>query len=356
MIFAAERESVASISPQAKRQSNYRSPPHWLETDGTHIGIKRGEELQLNDLLHAMLIASANDASNVIAQGVGGTIPKFMEELNVFLKEIGCKDTHFSNPHGLHHPTHATTAYDLAVMTKEALKDPLFRQIVSSVRYTCPQSNLELERHLVQTNQLLRKGTFYYPKAIGVKTGFTQTAGKNLVAAAQEGDRILIAVALGYKGPRSELYQDVTNMFEAAFNEPKMRRTLLVKGEQKLTTYIDGANSHLKTFLSENLAYDFYPSEEVPVKVVVTWAIPSLPIAAGRHVGKIKVVDAQGTILAQVPLCSLEDVKPTIRSRLGHILSDNRRSLKLTFGGSIALLLLILLRLLKKKKSLRLFR
>src|SRR3984957_869054 len=171
ILITAERESLASISPQAKRQSDYRSPSHWIETDSTHIGIKQGEELSLNDLLHGMLIASGNDAANVIAQRLGGTIPKFMEDVNDYLKKIGCKNTHFNNPHGLHHPAHMTTAYDLAVMAREGLKDPIFKQIVSTVRYTSAQTNLEFERTFTQTNQLLKKGPFFYQKAIGVKTG-----------------------------------------------------------------------------------------------------------------------------------------------------------------------------------------
>ena len=189
-LIVVERESIASISPQAKKQSNYRSPPHWLETDGTHIGIKRGEEWRLHDLLYAHLVASANDASNAIAQGVGGTIPHFVEEMNEYLKSIGCKNTHFNNPHGLHHPDHVTTAFDLSMMAREGLKNPIFRQIVSTVRYTCPQTNLEAERHLIQHNQLLKKGAHYYSKAIGVKNGFTQRAGKTLVAAAEEEGRL----------------------------------------------------------------------------------------------------------------------------------------------------------------------
>ena len=106
--FSADREAVASITPQAKRQSNSRSPPHWLETDGTHVGIKRGEEFKLYELLHLMMIASANDAANVIAQGLSKTIPKFMEETNELLQTLGCKNTHYNNPHGLHHPQHIT--------------------------------------------------------------------------------------------------------------------------------------------------------------------------------------------------------------------------------------------------------
>ncbi|MCC5832124.1 MAG: D-alanyl-D-alanine carboxypeptidase [Chlamydiales bacterium] len=331
--LTATRECIASISPQAKRQSNYRSPSHWLETDGTHIGIKNGEEFRLFDLLCGMLIGSANDASNVIAQGVGGTIPSFMEGLNRYLREIGCLNTTFNNPHGLHHPDHLTTPYDLAIMARKGLENPIFRQIVSMSRYDCPQTNLEYERTFIQTNQLLRSGPFSYAKAIGVKTGTTQAAGKNLVAAAEEDGRCLIAVLLGCREARSELYRDVTKLFDVAFNEPKMRRYLLKRGETDLTTRIAGAKRPLKTFLPDGLYYDFYPAEESTVKAAVNWDLPPLPIQAGDRVGVVRVTDERGNLVREVELLAHEDLKATLWYRLSHLFSENAGKKVLFLGG-----------------------
>lgn len=316
----ATQECLASITPQAKKSSNYRSPPHWLETDGTHIGLKKGEEMTLYDLLHASLVGSANDASNVLAKHIGGTIPRFMEGVNSYLKKIGCQNTHFNNPHGLHHPNHVTTAYDLALMAKEAIKNPLFREIVAKVRYNCPQTNLEFERTLLQTNLLLRSGgSHYYPRAIGIKTGTTQAAGKNLVAAAEENGRVLIAVVMGHRGNRSDLYQDVVKLFDAAFNEPLMRRYLLPKGKQKMTKKVKGARGLLKTFLPDGLFYDFYPAEESPVSATVNWEIPALPIAVGQKVGTLRVVDQGGHSLKEIPLLAQESLKPTVWYKIRQI-------------------------------------
>ncbi len=342
-VITAEREALVSITPEAKKQSNYRSPPHWIESDSSHIGIKKGEELRLFDLLNGMMIASGNDAANVIAIGLGGTVPKYMDEVNTYLRSIGCKNTHFNNPHGLHHPEHFTTAYELALMARVALKDPVLRHIVSTPRYVCPQTNLEEERTFTQTNLLLRSGAYHYPKAMGIKTGYTQAAGKNLVAAARSGDRELIVVATGYRGTRAELYKDVIKMFEAGFNEPKMRRSLLPKGQQKLTTKVQGARGLLRTYLDDGLAYEYYPTEEVPVKVVATWEIPSLPIIRGAPVGKVKVLDDQGVVLGQVPLLALDDLTPTIWHRLSVFFSQNKLGRKLAFGAGVTLVLLFLL-------------
>ncbi len=345
--FTATRECTASISPQAKRQSNYRSPPHWLETDSSHIGIKNGEELRFYDLLCGMLISSGNDASNVIAQGIEGSIPAFMESVNRYLKEIGCRNTHFNNPHGLHHPDHMTTPYDLALMAKKGLENPVFRQIVSMSRYECPQSNLEYERTFVQTNQLLRSGAFSYPKAIGVKTGTTQAAGKNLVAAAEENGRCLIAVALGCREARSELYRDVIKLFETAFSESKMRRYLLKKGASDLSTKIAGARGTLKTILPNGLYYDFYPSEESPVKAAVNWEIPPLPIHAGETVGIVRIIDERGYVLQETELLASHELKPTLWYQTCHLFSDNAGK-KILFLGGVGCMLFFMWMLRKK--------
>ncbi|MCH9608691.1 MAG: D-alanyl-D-alanine carboxypeptidase DacF [Chlamydiales bacterium] len=310
-LVVVKKGALSSITPQAKRDSNYRSPPHWLETDGMHIGLKSGEELTFNQLLHGLLIGSANDAANVIAMSISGSVPKFMEEVNRYLIAIGCQETSFNNPHGLHHPAHVTTAYDLALMTKKGLENPLFRDIVGKASYTCPQTNLEYERTFRQTNLLMRSGAYNYPKAIGVKTGSTQAAGKNLVSAAVDGNRLLIAVVLGCQS-RAEVYQDTLKLFESAFSEQKMRRILLPVGDASLTQKVKGARSSLKTTLPEGLFYDFYLSEDEKVKAVIHWNLPSLPIRKGVEVGSVSVVSQEGEVLKSSPIIAAADLKRSI--------------------------------------------
>ncbi|MFZ0564874.1 MAG: D-alanyl-D-alanine carboxypeptidase family protein [Chlamydiales bacterium] len=337
-----QSEAIGSISPQAKRQSSYRSPPHWIETDSTHIGIKKGEEFVLKDLLYAMLVSSANDASNVIAQYIGGTIEKFMEDLNVFLKEMGCKNTSFNNPHGLHHPEHVTTPYDLALIAREAIKDPLFREIVSTAKYICPQTNLQYERTFLQTNLLLRGGSYFYPKAFGIKTGSTDAAGKNLVSAAEDQGRELIAVTMGYTGTRDKLYRNVIDLFETAFSQPKMMRYLLPKGPQKMTKKISGARGTLKTYLPDGLYYVFYPDNVGRVKTSVFWDIPPLPIAKGARVGILQIVDEEGICLQRTPLFALQELKQALWYRVLLFFTKNIYGKKILFGGGLCLMALLL--------------
>lgn len=343
----ASKEALASITTLAKKQSGYRSPPYWLESDGAHIGIKAGEEFILRDLLYAMMVRSANDAANVIAQHIGGTIPRFMEALNGYLKEIGCQNTHFLNPHGLHHPDHTTTAYDQALIAAKAMKIPLFRQIVSTPRYTCPPTNLEMERVFKQTNLLLREGAYYYPYAIGIKTGTTISAGKTLVSAAAKEERELIAVILGAQN--SERYEDSINLYETAFHEPKMRRYLLPKGAQKMASSIKGGKKKVQSLLPEGLFYDFYPAEETKVKATINWDLPPLPIKKGAAIGKIELRDARNNLLKITTMYAAEEVNPTLWYRLKAACKDRRKVCLTLFSG----VLIFVLNHLRRKRGKR---
>jgi D-alanyl-D-alanine carboxypeptidase (penicillin-binding protein 5/6) len=310
-IVTVKKEALASITPQAKKDSNYRSPPYWLETDGTQIGLRSGEELPVKDLLYGALLSSGNDACNTLAIYSCGTIARFMTELNAFLCQIGCHHTHFLNPHGLHHPQHLTTARDLATMAKYGLKKPLFREIVKTVKYQSAPSNLQSERTFVQTNMFLRKGTYHDPRVIGVKTGTTQAAGSGLVCAAKDGDRELISVVLGCKN-RSEVLQDTKKMFDVAFAQPLMRYTYLEPGPTPLKRSVKGTSTPLKTVIHQALTYDFYEAEQVLVKPQVHWYELKLPIKTGQEVGYVALVAENEQVLSKVSLYAESDVRRSL--------------------------------------------
>lgn len=309
-LVEAEQESIASVTEAAIRRSNYTLPAYWVEQGSSHMGIKKGEQLTFRALLYGMMLPSANDSANVVAQFSGGTIPKFIEQLNAYLKEIGCQNTQFLNPHGLHHPKHQTTAYDMALITREALKHPAFCEVVATVRYTRPKTNKQDPTTLVQLNKLLRSGRFYYPKAIGVKTGHTSQALNTFVAAAKHNDRTLIAVLLKTK-ERNDIFTDATKMFETAFNEAKVQRVLLKEGQQKFALELEGAGKPVPTYLKENLAIEYYPSEEPQVKCLLYWDTLLPPIAKDQRVGELSLVTTQGQVLRTVPLFAAEDISTT---------------------------------------------
>lgn len=310
VLIPAEQDSIASISEQAKRRSNFTHPSHWVEVGSSHIGIKRGEELKLRDLLSGMMIASGNDAANVIAQYIGGTIPRFMEGLNAYLKTLGCQNTTFYNPHGLYHPKHQTTAYDMALITREALKNPTFCDIVKTVRFTRPRTNKQEPTTLIQHNSLLRSGRYAYPKAIGVKTGYISMASNTFVAAAKDGNRTLIAVLLKTK-ERNDIFADAIKMFEAAFNQPKIQRFFLKKGPQKFTLELAGSTESLKTYAKEDFAMEYYPAEEPEIKCFIQWNSLKLPIAKDQLVGELRFETPDHEVLKKIPLYAENSIQET---------------------------------------------
>ncbi|QQE81263.1 D-alanyl-D-alanine carboxypeptidase [Alicyclobacillus sp. SO9] len=173
-----------------------------------------GEQEPLQKLLYGMLLNSANDAAVVIAQNYGGSIPGFAKLMNQEAHSLGANHTHFVNPSGLPNPRHVTTAYDMAVITRAAMQEPLFRKIVRTRHF---QWNGEKwHRNLVNINSML----FSYPGAIGVKTGYTSVAHETLAVAATRGNQTFLTVLLDAPLNR-EIDSDATNLLNYAFKNYK---------------------------------------------------------------------------------------------------------------------------------------
>jgi len=162
-------------------------------TGESSMALKEGERVQLKDLLNAILVRSANDACVAAAIHLAGSVEKFVEWMNEKAKELGMTNTHFVNPHGLHHPQHFTTARDLLTLTRYALQNPTFRSIVSQREIIVAPTNKSALRRYRNRNKLLE----LYPGCDGVKTGYTIPAGKCLVASATRNGWQLIAIVLG---------------------------------------------------------------------------------------------------------------------------------------------------------------
>lgn len=173
-----------------------------LTKDSSTQNIQPGEQMSVENLLYCLLCPSANEAANILAEAVSGDVPAFVEKMNARAAELGMTSTHFVNPHGLHNDRHYSSAYDIYLMVKQAMTNPLFQKIVATTRYTVPATNLSGERTFTNTNALLtdRKFPGYtYSFATGVKTGSTLEAGFCLASSAQKNGRTLIAVVLGGK-------------------------------------------------------------------------------------------------------------------------------------------------------------
>ncbi|MDR1131587.1 MAG: D-alanyl-D-alanine carboxypeptidase [Oscillospiraceae bacterium] len=191
-----------------------------LTEDGSTAGIVPGETMSLEDLLYCAMLASANEACNVIAEHVGGSVSAFVGMMNERAGTLGCSGTNFTNTHGLPDYNHYTTANDLALVALEAFSHPLFMEICNAAGRTIPATNVAEERRLSNTNGLINSGSeaypgYYYAYAKGIKTGHTQDAGYCLVSAAEKGDVSLLCVVMGGMAVTKVEKTDFTNFTDS---------------------------------------------------------------------------------------------------------------------------------------------
>ena len=223
----------------------------------SHAYLVEGEELTINQLLHLLLIPSANDAAVVLAEHIAGSVDSFSTMMNTKALEIGCKNTHFVNPNGIHSPEHYSTAYDLALMGRYAMQNETFRKIVTTIKYTLPSTNKypQSNRFFRLTNELIvpdesdKVDNYYYSYATGIKTGYTASAGECLVASAKKDDIEYIAVVLGAERTENGLsarYIDCKNLFNYAFENYKLY-TVNEKGALLKKLQVSNANIFSKT-------------------------------------------------------------------------------------------------------------
>lgn len=306
------RNAVKSMTEAQKSKDNFGQVPSYvLETDASHMGLKVGEEMNFCDLLEATMVVSADDASNVLAEVMGnGSIERCVSDVNRYMASLGLTSTRFMNPHGLHHPEHVTTALDLAKLSQEAMKEPLFRKMASSPKFIRPKTNKQPEVHLQSTNRLLVKGSgAHYPAAIGIKTGYHRRAGHCLVAAAEQNDRSLIAVVLQGTS-RDERFRDTKKLFDTAFQERKTTTTYINAGQQPFTRDITGGATSLVTYTTEPITYSYYPSEEPTTRCQLVWHEITPPLQKGSAVGELHFL-ADGEVIKKTTLFAANAVDET---------------------------------------------
>lgn len=196
LTLEAIQEGKITAQTQVTASATATTIPKYSST----ANIQAGEVLTVEQLLYCMLLPSANEAAQILAETVGGDIDTFVGMMNDKAKELGCENTHFANPHGFHDPNHYTTPYDITRFMKAAMEYDLFQTVVTSPNYTIPATNLSEERIVRNTNALTSnwKYTGYlYGPGTGGKTGSTDEAGKCLVETAKKGDSYLISVVMG---------------------------------------------------------------------------------------------------------------------------------------------------------------
>lgn len=184
----------------------------------SHIALDVGEELNLEHALYAISISSANDAANGIAEYISGDLESFARLMNQKAVEVGAINSNFVNAHGLPNPNQYTTAYDMAKIMLQAIKNNKFLEIFSEIRYMMPPTNKQPEPRYFNSSNPLLNGTYMYKDIIASKRGWTSQAGYTLVTAAKQGNRNLIVVVM--KGEDSDrIYDDTLKLLDYGFQD-----------------------------------------------------------------------------------------------------------------------------------------
>lgn len=193
-----------------------------LEPNSSILGARAGDTLSVRDCLYALLLQSANEVANALAEHCAGSMDAFAEMMNERVAELGCTDSHFANPSGLNDPNHYVSAYDMALIAKAAFNNPTFVEIDSTTYYDVPAGKLKQYpdgwRYYAHHRMLRRNDSLYYDGVIGGKTGYTSLAGNTLVTCAERDGMKLVAVVLN--GHLTH-YSDTKALFDYGFKNFK---------------------------------------------------------------------------------------------------------------------------------------
>ncbi|MGR3764889.1 D-alanyl-D-alanine carboxypeptidase [Rossellomorea sp. NS-SX7] len=192
-------------------------------TEGSSLYLKAGEKIKLEDLVYGLMLRSGNDSAVAIAESVGGSLDGFVHLMNQKAAEIGMENSHFSNPHGLDdHEDHFSTAYDMALLTKYAMENDIYKKVSGTKVHTAPNPEEQWDRKWKNKNRLV---TELYKHSTGGKTGYTKLAKRTLVSTASKDGENLIAVTLN----APDDWNDHIRMFEYGFKRYDYK-TVLEKG------------------------------------------------------------------------------------------------------------------------------
>lgn len=289
--------------------------------DGSNVGIKVGEELTVEELLYCIMLSSANEGCNMLAEAVDGSISAFVERMNQKARDLGCEDTNFCNTNGLPDVNHYTTAWDLYLITKEALTYPDFLPLVDTIYHQVPATNMSEPRELYTTNYLISsyKTNYYiYQGAHGIKTGSTSAAGYCLVSSATRDDRSLLSVVLGADRvvtPEITLtysFIETAKLFDHGFDDFD-RKVLLAADELvgevdvELSQQQNTVKVHPSLEIERLVPADLDPKKDVDWIISYDAKTVEAPVTKGQVMGHI-TLQSGDTVYGTADLLADEDV------------------------------------------------
>ncbi|MCR5577171.1 MAG: D-alanyl-D-alanine carboxypeptidase [Oscillospiraceae bacterium] len=312
-----------------------------MEDDSSNIGITPGMSVSVKDLLYGILLQSACDGCNVLGRYLAGSIGGYVDLMNQKAAELGCEHTHFANTHGMSAEGHYSSAYDQALIFMEALKYPLFSEILVTTSYQPESPNVYYGEPMGNSNALINitsiysnGGRYLYEGAGGGKTGYTRAAGYCLISTAQRNGVRLLAVAMGCDGQLNAQIEDYYNfidsrtLYDWGFDNFSYR-TLLSANEvvERLEVELAEGESVAMLRPAEDvraLLPNDLPDEAIRRDVALYGTTLTAPIAAGTVLGEIRV-SADGVVYGTTKLVNSSAIELSrnayLTQRLGEILS-----------------------------------
>lgn len=254
--------------------------------DTSNIALDYGEKITLKDALYAAMLMSANDACNLIAEAVSGSNEKFLELMNSTAKTFGARNTSFNNANGLTDAKHYTTAYDFAMITKEALKSDSFKKIFCSMDYTIPPTNKnDEERNFVAQHRMMHQSRYNHLGVKGGKNGFTSEASYTLVTYAEKDGKELICVVL--KSPTfNSVYKDTETILLHGYNDFSYSEVTA----EEVEAFVDGLTTYTPVGKAE-----FLLNNEIKEEDLIT----------AFSEGAFQIKTADGTVLGSLEATSV---------------------------------------------------
>ncbi len=268
---------------------------------GSSIWLEAGEKKTLEELLYGLMLRSGNDAATAIAEHIGCDVKSFAALMTQRAKEIGAGNTSFRNPHGLDHPEHYTTAYDLAIIAAHAMGIKEFQKIISTPDITISWPDHPWDRHLYNQNKLLE----IYPGAEGIKTGWTTPAGRCFVGSAKREGRRIITVVLN----APQMWEDTTALLDHGFND--FTPYPLIKTDQflKSIAVIDGRDDKVEAIAGSSFYYPLKDEEEKK-KVTYHFLVQEplqAPLKKQERIGELEI-HFDGSIVGVIDLLAGSEI------------------------------------------------
>ena len=253
--------------------------------EGSSVYLREGEKLTIKELLYGLMLRSGNDCAVALALYVGKSIDNFASMMNKKAQKLGCKNTNFVNPHGLPDENHYTTAYDLGLISCQAIKNPIIKEIVSAKSTNISNDGLEYDRFLKNKNKILT----LFDGANGIKTGYTKKAGRCFVGSALRDGMQLVVVLLNC-GP---MFEDSMKLMQECFDQYQMKNLLKIYDIYHTLKIKKGKEKFVQ---AKTIGDFFYPlkkdgSEDKKVKIISTLQQDlTFPIKNGQIVGKTDIL------------------------------------------------------------------